>query len=151
MVHIFGTEFPHALAMVRAFNKPDKTLVGIQGLCFVCADAYLEGLPENVVKRSTLRDLLKKDSIMEQQKKFYRRGAYEQKALSLTGNVTGRTDWDYHYTHQCNKDVKYFFMNESKANVFIFNLLFFFLFQILHIQFLFHQLVFATCFLKIAS
>lgn len=113
MVHIFGTEFPHALAMVRAFNKPDKTLVGIQGLCFVCADAYLEGLPENVVKRSTLRDFLKKDSILEQQKKFYRRGAYEQKALSLTGNVTGRTDWDYHYTHQCNKDVKYFFMNET--------------------------------------
>ena len=113
MVHIFGTEFPHTLAMVRAFNNPAKTLIGIQGLCFVCADAYLEGLPENVVKRSTLRDFLKKDSILEQQKKFYRRGAYEQKALSLTGNVTGRTDWDRHYTKQCNKDVNYYFMNET--------------------------------------
>ena len=113
MVHIFGTEFPHTLAMVRAFNNPDKTLIGIQGLCFVCADAYLEGLPEHVVKRSTLRDFLKKDSILEQQKKFYRRGAYEQKALSLTGNVTGRTDWDRHYTRQCNKDVQYYFMNET--------------------------------------
>lgn len=113
MVHIFGTEFPHTLAMVRAFNNPSRTLIGIQGLCFVCADAYLEGLPEQVVKRSTLRDFLKKDSILEQQKKFYRRGAYEQKALSLTGNVTGRTDWDRHYTKQCNKDVNYYFMNET--------------------------------------
>lgn len=113
MVHIFGTEFPHTLAMVRAFNNPSKILIGIQGLCFVCADAYLDGLPEHVVKRSTLRDFLKKDSILEQQKKFYRRGAYEQKALSLAGNVTGRTDWDRHYTQLCNKEVNYYFMNET--------------------------------------
>ncbi len=113
LVHIFGTEFPHTLAMVRAFNNPSKTLIGIQGLCFVYADAYLEGLPEEVIKRSTLRDVLKKDSILDQQKKFYRRGAYEQKALALTGNVTGRTDWDYHYTRECNANVTYYFMNET--------------------------------------
>lgn len=113
MVHIFGTEFPHTLAMVRAFSRPERTLIGIQGLCFVYADAYLEGLPEGVVKRSTLRDFLKKDSILDQQKKFYRRGAYEQKALALTGNVTGRTDWDKHYTTQCNAKVNYYFMNET--------------------------------------
>ena len=72
MVHIFGTEFPHTLAMVKAFNNPKKTLIGIQGLCFVYADAYLSGLPEDVIKRSTLRDFLKNDNILEQQKKFYR-------------------------------------------------------------------------------
>ncbi len=113
MVHIFGTEFPHTLAMVKAFNNPQRTLIGIQGLCFVCADAYLAGLPEAVVKRSTLRDYIKKDSILEQQKKFYRRGAFEQKALSLTGNVTGRTEWDFHYTKECNPKVEYYFMNET--------------------------------------
>ena len=32
LVHIFGTEFPHALAMERAFRHPERTLVGIQGL-----------------------------------------------------------------------------------------------------------------------
>ena len=73
----------------------------------------MEGLPEDVIKRSTLRDLLKKDSILDQQKKFYRRGAYEQKALALTGNVTGRTDWDRYYTKECNANVKYYFMNET--------------------------------------
>lgn len=113
MVHIFGTEFPHTLAMVKAFNNPARTLIGIQGLCFVYADAYLEGLPEDVVKRSTLRDMLKKDNILEQQKKFYRRGAYEQKALAMTGNVTGRTDWDKYYTSECNSRVNYYFMNET--------------------------------------
>jgi len=113
LVHIFGTEFPHTLAMVKAFNNPSRTLVGIQGMCTLCADAYLEGLPEKVVKRSTLRDLLKNDSILEQQKKFYKRGAYEQKALSMTGNVTGRTDLDREYSLKCNPRVKYFFMNET--------------------------------------
>lgn len=113
IVHIFGTEFPHTLAMVKAFQNPTKTLIGIQGLCFVYADAYLEGLPDEVISRSTLRDFLKKDSILDQQKKFYRRGAYEQKALALTGNVTGRTDWDKYYTSECNANVKYYFMNET--------------------------------------
>ena len=32
MIHIFGTEFPHCLAAVRAFHNPQKTLIGIQGL-----------------------------------------------------------------------------------------------------------------------
>ncbi len=113
IVHIFGTEFPHTLAMVKAFGQPERTLIGIQGMCTLCADAYLTGLPDRIVKRSTLRDFLKADSIMEQQKKFYKRGMFEQKSLSLAGNVTGRTDLDREYSHKCNANVKYFFMNET--------------------------------------
>ncbi|MBE5879934.1 MAG: glycosyltransferase family 4 protein [Lachnospiraceae bacterium] len=113
VVHIFGTEFPHTLAMVKAFDRPERTLIGIQGMCTLLADAYLIGLPEQIVKRSTLRDMIKSDSIIEQQKKFYKRGMFEQKALSLTGNVTGRTDLDKEYSMKCNPRVKYFFMNET--------------------------------------
>lgn len=113
LVHIFGTEFPHTLAMVKAFNNPERTLIGIQGICTLYADAYLTGIPEKVAKRSTLRDLLKSDNIMEQQKKFYKRGMFEQKALSLTRNVTGRTDFDREYSYKCNEKVKYYFMNET--------------------------------------
>ncbi len=113
MVHIFGTEFPHTLAMVKAFDRPDRTLIGIQGICTLLADAYLIGLPDQIAKRSTLRDMIKSDSILEQQKKFYKRGMFEQKSLSLTGNVTGRTDLDKAYSQKCNSRVKYFFMNET--------------------------------------
>lgn len=113
VVHIFGAEFPHTLAMVKAFNNPSRTLIGIQGICTLIAGAYLTGLPERVAKRSTLRDFLKSDSILEQQKKFFKRGAYEQKALSLTGNVTGRTEVDKKYAFDCNSKVNYFFMNET--------------------------------------
>lgn len=113
LVHIFGTEFPHTLAMVKAFNRPERTLIGIQGICTLYADAYLTGIPEKIAKRSTLRDMLKSDNIMEQQKKFYKRGMFEQKALSLTCNVTGRTDFDREYSYKCNEHVNYYFMNET--------------------------------------
>ena len=28
VVHIFGTEFPHSLAMIKAYDKPSQTLLG---------------------------------------------------------------------------------------------------------------------------
>lgn len=32
IVHCFGTEFPHTLAMCRAFPRKDRLLLGLQGL-----------------------------------------------------------------------------------------------------------------------
>lgn len=74
LVHIFGTEFPHALAMVRSFQRPERTLVGIQGLIGACAESYMADLPETVQKKATFRDLLRKDSLCMQQEKFRIRG-----------------------------------------------------------------------------
>ena len=67
LVHIFGTEFPHGYACAKAFHRPERTLVGLQGLCISCADNYMADLPENVQNSRTLRDILKKDSIRQQQ------------------------------------------------------------------------------------
>ena len=92
MVHIFGTEFPHTLAMTRAYDRPERTLIGIQGLCYACADAYMADLPQRVINRRTFRDILRKDSIRQQQEKFRMRGEREKEALRATGHVTGRTE-----------------------------------------------------------
>lgn len=113
VIHIFGTEYSHTLAACLAFEKKEKILVGIQGLCSVYAEHYFDGLPENVINGNTLRDFLKKDNIAEQKAKFEERGRHEIKALSLTGNVTGRTDWDRHYTGVFAPDAEYHFMNET--------------------------------------
>ena len=48
IMHVFGTEFPHALASVRIFNDPDHTLIGIQGLISACARVYMADLPMKV-------------------------------------------------------------------------------------------------------
>ena len=113
VVHCFGTEYPHTLAMCRVFPEKSRILVGIQGLCKVYADVYFANLPREVISRVTLRDFLKKDSLRQQQKKFVLRGDMEYEAICLAGNVTGRTAWDRYYTSEWNKNARYFKMNET--------------------------------------
>lgn len=113
LVHCFGTEYPHTLAMCRIFPRKDRLLLSIQGLCAVYANAYFADMPDKAVNAATFRDRLKKDDLREQQKKFASRGAMEIEAVRLAGNVTGRTEWDHFYTGEWNKDVCYYNMNET--------------------------------------
>ena len=113
IVHIFGTEYPHTLAMTKAFARPERTLIGIQGLCGEIAEVYMADLPVAVQKKKTFRDILKKDGLLEQQQKFVHRGENEKQALALTGHVTGRTDFDKEMTQKLAPQAKYHFMNET--------------------------------------
>ncbi len=112
LVHCFGTEYPHTLAMTRVFPYPDKILIGIQGLCHKCAEDYMALLPRKVQKSRTFRDIIKKDTLMRQQEKFTQRGINEIEAIKNVNHITGRTRWD----NDCVADVKklnYHFMNET--------------------------------------
>ncbi|MCM1189483.1 MAG: glycosyltransferase family 4 protein [bacterium] len=113
VIHCFGTEYPHTLAMCRVAPQKERLLVGIQGLCAVCANAYYADLPEKVIRSVTLRDFLKGDSLIRQQRKFVLRGEMEKQAVRLAGNITGRTDWDRFYTGKWNPGARYFLMNET--------------------------------------
>lgn len=113
IVHCFGTEYPHTLAMCRIFPQKNRLLLGIQGLCAVCANAYFANMPERAVNSKTFRDWLKRDGLKEQQNKFVRRGIMETEAVKLAGNVTGRTEWDRFYTEKWNKSMCYYNMNET--------------------------------------
>lgn len=94
LVHIFGTEFPHTLSMVRAFNNPDKTIIHVQGIISAIAKHYTAFLPEKVVKGYSFRDFIKRDNIEEQKHKFELRGKYEMEAIKKAGHVFHRTEWD---------------------------------------------------------
>lgn len=113
LVHCFGTEYPHTLAMCRVFTRKDRILVGLQGICTLYARAYYADLPEEVIRWVTLRDWLKRDTLRKQQEKFVRRGETEREILSLAGNVTGRTDWDREFAWECNPRACYYHMNET--------------------------------------
>jgi len=96
----------------------DKTIVNIQGLCYIYEKHYNADLPNKVVNNFTLRDLLKWDNITLQKKKFLKRGKYEIEALKLAKNVIGRTDWDKACTLQINPSLKYFHCNETLRSSF---------------------------------
>lgn len=112
VVHCFGTEYPHTLAVTKVCDK-ERILIGIQGLCKLYAERYLADLPEKVINRVTFRDWLKKDSILQQEQKFIQRGKQEVEAVLNTGHVTGRTWIDKDFTTRTNPSVQYHFMNET--------------------------------------
>ena len=99
--------------MCRVFPDKGRLLVGIQGLCAVYANTYFASMPGRVIRRITLRDFLKRDSILRQKEKFAARGRMETEALGLAGNITGRTAWDRHYAKEWNPDAVYYGMNET--------------------------------------
>lgn len=116
VIHIWGTEYPHTLAMVRVCRECDfleRTVISIQGLCSACALCYTSGLPAHVVYGFTLRDVLRMDNVRQQQKKFALRGKNELEALKLARHVIGRTPWDYALTEKANPDRQYHFCNET--------------------------------------
>jgi glycosyltransferase involved in cell wall biosynthesis len=118
IVHIFGTEFSHSLAMTKAFNNPEKTIINIQGLVSICSKHYYANLPNNVVDRFTFRDFIKQDNIAQQAKKFYKKGKYEIEAIKNANHIVGRTDWDRACTMQINPNAKYHFCNETLRDEF---------------------------------
>ena len=113
IVHIFGTEFPHTLAMLRAFGNPEKTLLGLQGICKRIADEYMAGLPKQVQNSATFRDRLKDDSLLKQQEKYRIRAEHERESILLCGNITGRTSFDKEESLKINPKAHYFAMNET--------------------------------------
>ncbi len=96
LVHIFGTEYPHTLACVRAFNHPERTLIGIQGLCSAIAEVYMADLPYSVQKKKTFRDILKRDVCLISKRSLQsvapmKRRRCHKSGISLEGRIlTGR-------------------------------------------------------------
>lgn len=119
IVHIFGTEFAHTLAMVNICNSErKKVVISIQGLTSIIAKHYTLGLPGIVQKRYTFRDFIKQDNLIQQQHKFIKRGKDEIEALQKVNHVIGRTTWDKACTSQINPDAHYYHCNETLRDEF---------------------------------
>lgn len=113
IVHIFGTEYPHALSMARVFSHPKRLLVGIQGIISWYEKDYLADLPREVYESRTFRDIIRRDSILQQRRKYAERGRMEVETVRITGNITGRTEYDRNFTEKTNPDAVYYPMNET--------------------------------------
>jgi len=119
IVHIFGTEYVHTLAMVNACYKQNiNVVISIQGLVSIYAKHYMACLPSHVQNRFTLRDFLKQDNLKQQRSKFKKRGSFEIEALQKVSHVIGRTTWDRACTSQINPDAQYHSCNETLRDEF---------------------------------
>ncbi len=111
VIHIWGTEYPHTLAMVHAAEElgmADRIVIHIQGLVSVYAQHYYADIPEHY--RSMRSGGF--PTIEEEQRDFEHRGRYEMEAIKRVRHVFGRTDWDEACVKRINPEVNYHFCNE---------------------------------------
>lgn len=115
VIHIWGSEYPHTLAMINACEKIGllpHAVISIQGLVSVCARHYYANLPVRVIYGRTFRDFVRCDSIHNARKQFDMRGIYEVKALQKASHIIGRTEWDLACAKTINPDAVYHRGNE---------------------------------------
>ena len=118
VIHIFGTEYPHTLAMLKVQEWKKRVIVHLQGVMRECAAVYLADLPEEVTERATFRDVIRKDSLWRQKEKYEQRAAHEEEALKLALYACGRTAFDKEFLESVNSGCTYFSMNETLRNAF---------------------------------
>lgn len=114
IVHIYGTELAHSLAMVNVCNKLNiRTVISIQGLVSIIEKHIYANLPINAIYGMTFRNFIMKDNVYGLRKVFKRRGKNEVETIRKTRHVIGRTTWDKACISQINPNVKYYSCNET--------------------------------------
>ena len=118
IVHIHGTEYPRALACMRACPKL-KYIVSIQGMNTTHYQYTLAGIDNmEIIKNITFRDIIKRDTLFNARRKRRANTKYEKEYLEKCSYILGRTKWDYANVKSINKNVKYEFCNEILRNEF---------------------------------
>ena len=93
LIQVWGTEFTHALCALRvAKNIP--SIIYMQGYVGSIARYYQAGISYGELKQTkTFRDILRRDSILQQQKKYYKQANKEAEMLTLSYAVICENDW----------------------------------------------------------
>lgn len=93
LIQVWGTEFTHGLCALRVAGGI-PSIIYMQGYLGSIARHYLAGISHEELKKSiTLRDILKRDSIEQQQKKYYASTEKEKEMLRLSGAIICENDW----------------------------------------------------------
>jgi glycosyltransferase involved in cell wall biosynthesis len=94
-------------------------VVSIQGLVSIISRYYAGGLEQwEIFKHITFRDLVKRDSIFQGERKFKRLGVFEKEYILRSQNIIGRTSWDYTHVKTINPSIRYHFCNETLRDSF---------------------------------
>ena len=113
VVHIFGTEFSHGLAYVRACGA-DNVVLSLQGLVSVISRYSTGGITDREVKRHlTLRDRLFHTDLLHERENYIKRGEIEKDLMSCVHYIIGRTKWDKAHSLSINPSATYYCVNET--------------------------------------
>jgi glycosyltransferase involved in cell wall biosynthesis len=113
VVHIHGTEYPHAYSYVKKYGSKN-IVVSIQGLVSVIERYYFGGIIKTeLLKTVTLWDFIRGNTIFAQHRDFQKRSIAETKLLQDVSHTIGRTTWDRCHALTINPNINYHFCNET--------------------------------------
>lgn len=120
LIQVWGSEFKHGLCALQvAPNIP--SVIYMQGVLEAIARYYEAGIDTKELKKhTTILDVLKQDSILQQKKKYYQRAVYEKEMFDISRNVIGENLWCKVHCESISSNVKVHFcplsINEVFAN-----------------------------------
>ena len=97
VVHLYGTEFEHCVALMREADV-SRTVVTIQGALVYYKDNVYSGIPESVCRDNLLHKLLRRlhkggESIELQKQLYEKRTVYELEVLQRAKYIHGGSEW----------------------------------------------------------
>lgn len=93
LIQVWGTEFTHGLCALRE-AKGIPSVIYMQGYLGFIARHYLAGISHDELKKTrTFRDILKQDSIEQQQRKYYAATEKEKEMFCLSGAIICENNW----------------------------------------------------------
>ena len=99
LIQVWGTEFTHGLCALR-LTQNIPSVIYMQGYLGSIARYYQAGIDFKDLKKSvTFRDWVKRDSILQQQKKYQKSAVKEKEMLQLSGNIISENEW-------CNSNIR---------------------------------------------
>lgn len=113
ITHIHGTEFSHGLSYIRACGN-NHVVVSIQGLSSQIEKYYYGGLSvPDILKNTSLLNLLKRNNIFFQKHQMKIRGVWEKETIKMVKSIIGRTDFDRSHINMLNPNANYYHCNET--------------------------------------
>lgn len=117
ILHVFGTESVHSRYTIDCFNKPDQTIIHIQGLVSVIAKHCEFGIPF-WVRHMIVPSFPARGTLRRVKNGFISAGKDEITAIKGVKHVMGRTEWDEACTKAINSSINYIHCGESLRGVF---------------------------------
>ena len=118
LIHIHGTEYAHALAILEAASHV-PTILTIQGILKRISEEYYGGLSfKELMRTLRFKDIVKMKTVFNYKLLYTKNAKREQKILKTVKYVTGRTDWDKATMLSINPDLVYFRCNYNLCDAF---------------------------------
>lgn len=111
IVHIYGTEYSHGHAFMKACGS-SHVVISIQGMTSAYYYYYYGLTKSDIYRNLTIRDIIK-GTVIHGQKQFSIRAQYEIDMIKMAKHVIGRTSWDQSHVWAINPEAEYHFCNET--------------------------------------